>query len=184
MVRNRIKVMRAETDMSATALAEKMPSGVDKVAMSYIERGHVLPTREGLEIMCDLFDCTPTDIYGANDLDLLSAKRQPEKPASVSEASVKVKAVTVGDSSPKEIVIQRSNHMERHEGMEQFRVWMQAEEKAALFKAISGLGYHSCAEWLREMYRITIHKYITLKLQDRTLHELIPPTTENQTIGS
>jgi DNA-binding XRE family transcriptional regulator len=41
MVQNRIKVLRAEAGISATALAEKMPDGVDKVAMSFIEGGRV-----------------------------------------------------------------------------------------------------------------------------------------------
>ena len=37
MVRNRIKVLRAEAEISATALADKMPEGVDKIVKSYIE---------------------------------------------------------------------------------------------------------------------------------------------------
>lgn len=184
MVRNRIKVMRAEAEISATALAEKMPEGVDKIVMSYIEKGRVLPTREGLEVMCDVFNCIPADIYDTQDIDLLAVKRKPEKPPESPKEPVKVKAAAIGDN-PKEIIIQPNRKgTEQHVGMEQFRVWMQAEEKAALFKAITGLGYHSVAEWLREMYRITLHKYISLKLQDKTLHEIIPPTTQDQTIGS
>ena len=63
MVRNRIKVLLAEAEITATTLVEKMPAGVDKVAMSYITNGRVLPTREILETMCDVFSCTPADIY-------------------------------------------------------------------------------------------------------------------------
>ncbi len=182
MVRNRIKVMRAEVDISATALAEKMPEGVDKIVMSYIEKGRVLPTREGLEAMCDVFGCIPTDIYNANDIDLLAVKRKPEQPPKAE--AVKVKAVSTG-KNPREIIIPSpQKDLGRHEGMEQLRVWMNAEEKAALFKAVEGLGYHSVAEWLREMYRVTLHKYISLNLKDKALHESIPPTTQNQTIGS
>lgn len=61
---------------------------------------------------------------------------------------------------------------------------MNAEEMAVLFKAVEGLGYHSAAEWLREMYRVTLHKYISLNLKDNALHGSIPPTMQNQTIGS
>lgn len=72
MVKNRIKVMRAEADISATALAEKLPDVQSKVAMSFIEQGRVLPTRDSLEQMCELLGCTPTDLYRERDLDLLS----------------------------------------------------------------------------------------------------------------
>ena len=184
MVRNRIKVMRAEADISATALAEKMPEGVDKIVMSYIEKGRVLPTREGLERMCDVFDCIPTDLYNAHDIDLLAVKRKPEPVQPPKPGAVRVKAVSTGEN-PQEILIPTPpKDLGRHEGMEQLRVWMNAEEKAALFKAVEGLGYHSVAEWLREMYRVTLHKYISLNLKDKALHESIPPTTQNQTIGS
>lgn len=184
MVHNRIKVMRAEADISATALAEKMPEGVDKIVMSYIEKGRVLPTRDGLEVMCDVFGCLPTDIYNENDIDLLAVKRKPEPAQQPKTEAIKVKVVSTGEN-PREILIPSpQKDFGRHEGMEQLRVWMNAEEKAALFKAVEGLGYHSVAEWLREMYRITIHKYISLNLKDKALHESIPPTTQNQTTGS
>ena len=101
MVRNRIKVLRAEAEISATALADKMPEGVDKIVMSYIEKGRVLPTREGLETMCDVFDCLPTDIYDAQDIDLLAVKREPEQQQPAPEP-VKVKAVSNG-KNPNEI---------------------------------------------------------------------------------
>ena len=172
MVRNRIKVLRAEAEISATALADKMPEGVDKIVMSYIEKGRVLPTREGLETMCDVFDCLPTDIYDAQDIDLLAVKREPEQQQPATEP-VKVKAVSNG----KIIIRPARRSVEQHEGMEQIRVWMPAEEKAALFKAVAGLGYHSVAEWLREKYRETLRAYIALQLKDKTLHEAIPPTT-------
>ena len=52
------------------------------------------------------------------------------------------------------------------------------EEKAALVKAVKGLGYHSTAEWMREMYRQTLKQYAALKLDGKTLHDLIPPIVE------
>lgn len=174
MVRNRIKVLRAEAEISATALAEKMPEGVDKVVMSYIEKGRVLPTREGLETMCDVFECLPTDIYEAQDIDLLTVKREPEQ----QPAPEPVKTVSTGKPQSDIAVQIARKGGESHEGMEQFRVWMPAEEKAALFKVVAGLGYHSVAEWLREKYRATLRDYIALQLKDKAIHEVIPPTTE------
>lgn len=176
MVSNRIKVLRAEADISATALSSKMPEGVDKIVMSYIEKGRVLPTRESLEVMCDVFGCLPTDIYKAQDIDLLAVKRKPTQQPT--QEPVMVKAASEG-KDPNEIIVQPARQsVERHEGMEQIRVWMPADEKAALFKAVAGLGYHSVAEWLREKYRETLHAYIALNLENKTLHEAIPPTTE------
>ncbi len=172
MVRNRIKVMRAEVGISATALSERMPEGVDKVAMSYIEQGRVLPTREGLETMCDVFDCSPADIYEIEDIDLRSVKAKPEAPTTKSKPST-VKADKKAER------LEELKDRDRHDGVAQIRVWLPVEEKAALFKAVKGLGYHSVAEWLREMYRFTVHKYISLKLQDsEQLHEAVPLTTE------
>lgn len=185
MVRNRIKVFRAEVGISASALSERMPGGVDKVAMSFIEGGRVLPTRDGLEVMCELFDCLPTDLYTRDELDLLAVRAKPEATQQPPQAKAKASAAQTGDEPDEDrISLGRPDATDRnqHEGMEQIRVWMQAEEKAALFKAVNALGYRSVAEWLREMYRETLNKYITLKLQDRKLHEAVPPTTDNQTL--
>ena len=82
------------------------------------------------------------------------------------------------DDSMADVAMQpspRKDSNTKNEGMEQFRVWLPAEEKAALFKAIAGLGYHSAAEWLREKYRATLREYIALQLNNKTLHEAIPP---------
>lgn len=165
MVHNRIKVMRAEAEISATALAEKMPDGMNKVCMSFIEKGQVLPTKEGLATMCEVLNCKPDDLYSPDDIDLRAVGRksaEPETPAPrTARFTVKVEAGRADDRLG-------------HEGMEQLRVWMPAEEKAALFKAVSGLGYKSVAEWLREMYRQTIHKYVSLGLKEsEKLHEVV-----------
>lgn len=142
MVRNRIKVLLAEAEITATTLVEKMPAGVDKVAMSYITNGRVLPTRESLETMCDVFSCTPADIYEPREIDLLSVRRQAvqsdgcPKTAETDEKQDDSMADVAMQPSP------RKDSNTKNEGMEQFRVWLPAEEKAALFKAIAGLGYH------------------------------------------
>ncbi len=180
MVHNRIKVRRAEVGISATAIAEQMPDDVDKVAMSYIERGRVLPTAGGMAKMCEIFGCNPTDIYDAQDIDLCAVGAKPKNPAN----SVKERTGAMGAKADKPIGDFFADMSGDHKGMEQIRVWMPADEKAALFKVVSALGYHSVAEWLRDMYRATVHKYISLNLQDmKRLHEAIPPTTNNQEVG-
>lgn len=150
MVRNRIKVLRAEAEISATALADKMPEGVDKIVMSYIEKGRVLPTREGLETMCDVFDCLPTDIYDAQDIDLLAVKREPEQQQPALEP-VKVKAVSNG-KNPNEIIIQPTRRSgEQHEGMEQIRVLDARRRKGG---ALQG----SSRSWLQQRSRMAPRK--------------------------
>lgn len=161
MVRNRIKVMRAEAEISATALAEKLPDGMNKVCMSFIENGQALPTKESLAAMCEVLNCKPGDLYNPEDIDLRAVGRKDATPEFATAAPVRMSVGKGGE---------RSNH----EGMEQLRVWMQAEEKVALSKAVDGLGYKSLAEWLREMYRQTIHRYVALGLKDNEkLHEFV-----------
>ena len=63
MVKNRIKVMRAEADISATALAEKLPDVQSKVAMSFIEQGRVPDERQPEQMR--LLGCTPTTCTGS-----------------------------------------------------------------------------------------------------------------------
>ena len=178
MVRNRIKVLLAEAEITATTLVEKMPAGVDKVAMSYITNGRVLPTRESLETMCDVFSCTPADIYEPREIDLLSVRRQAAQAVQSDGCPKTAETGEKQDDGMADVVMQpspRKDSNTKNEGMEQFRVWLPAEEKAALFKAIAGLGYHSAAEWLREKYRATLREYIALQLNNKTLHEAIPP---------
>lgn len=174
MVHNRIKVMRAEAKISATALAEKMPDGMNKVCMSFIEKGLVLPTKEGLATMCEVLSCKPDDLYTPEDLDLRAVGRKNAEPEAAT--SLPERATVKRRDGIDSIKVEADKVDERlsHEGMEQLRVWMPAEEKAALFKAVSGLGYKSVAEWLREMYRQTIHKYVSLGLKDsEKLHEVV-----------
>lgn len=174
MVRNRIKVMRAEAEISATALAEKLPDGMNKVCMSFIEKGQVLPTKEGLATMCEVLNCTPGELYNPEDIDLRAVGRKDDAAESEAFATVRVSVKKREDIDTVRIEANKGEERFSHEGMEQLRVWMQAEEKAALFKAVSGLGYKSVAEWLREMYRQTIHRYIVLGLKDsEKLHEFV-----------
>lgn len=176
MVHNRIKVMRAEAEISATTLAEKMPDGMNKVCMSFIEKGQVLPTKEGLTTMCEVLNCRPDDLYSPDDIDLRAVGHKNadlEAPAP-RPARFTVKRQEQDGIDTIKVEAGKVDDKLGHEGMEQLRVWMPADEKAALFKAVSGLGYKSVAEWLREMYRQTIHKYVSLGLKDsEKLHEVV-----------
>lgn len=176
MAQNRIRVLRAEAKISGEALAEKMPDGINKILMSYIERGYVLPTRESLEAMCSVFGCTPENIYDTRDIDLLAVKNEAigQQPVEVPTTA----KITSNARKESGHIIQPVEPTKRHEGMEQIRVWIPVEEKDALFKAVAGLGYHSVAEWFREKYRATLHEYIALQLQGKTIHDSITPTAK------
>ena len=76
MVKNRIRELRIARDMSQNDLSDLIPSKPGKTVLSLIENGHVLPTQDVLEAICDAFDCTPLDIYDENDLDLTIATRK------------------------------------------------------------------------------------------------------------
>lgn len=173
MPENNIKSRRTDAGLSATALADMLPEGIGKVAMSFIESGKVLPTRANLEKICELLNCKPTDLYEAREIDLLSIGR------STVELILDGRAMLEQAPAPPE---------EKQGRMEQVRVWMQAEEKAALMKVIKALGYQSLAEWMREMYRSTLERYIMLQLNGGgTVPASVPETpttTQNQTIAT
>lgn len=157
MVRNHIKGRIADAGISAKILAEQMPDGINSVAMSFITAGKVLPTRDGLQAMCSVLNCTVNDLYDPNDLILLS----DEKPMSMASD-----ITSYG----------------RHDGKEEFRSWMLPEEKSALRAAIATLGYRSMSEWLREMSRQTLERCLGMNLSlqdsvvDRVLREVIKPS--------
>ncbi len=70
MVRNRIHEFRLAKDMSQVQLADRLPDSPGNTILSLIETGRVLPTREMLDALCRIFDCTPIDLYDKDDLDL------------------------------------------------------------------------------------------------------------------
>ena len=186
MVKNRIKVELAKADMTAAALSALLPDDINKVCMSFIQAGKVLPTIDGLRAMCEIFKCNPTDIYDLKDLDLLSlvgqrAEIKAEAAPATAQAPTReqaVQAAIVNETAPAQTHI----HVNAHAGMQQLRVWMQPDEKAALVKAVRGLGYVSVAEWLREMVRKTLRDYISLNLKKATIHQAVNSTTQNQTV--
>jgi len=180
---NRIRVLLAEKKMSAAALATK--TGMSKVCMSFIMNGIAMPTREGVQAMTSELECLATDIWKEEALDLnVTAKRGEEPTASplhTAEEAPKEhteERATLPLNSLEAPVRQKAEKRDGHEGQERVFFWFRPEEKAALVKAVKGLGYHSTAEWMREMYRQTLKQYAALKLEGKTLHDLIPPIVE------
>lgn len=102
MVRNRIKERLLDAGISAKALSEQMPDGLNPVAMTFIMAGKVLPTREGLQAMCSVLDCAVSELYDLNDLALLTESCPPKK----------------SDDAP----------VGRRDVKEEFRSWMLPEE--------------------------------------------------------
>ena len=184
MVDNRIKVLLAEKKMSAAALSKTMPD-MGKVCMSFIVNGIALPTREGMAAMCETLDCVPTDLYDEAELNLnITGSGETESPLHNDAAEVKAAKTEeepiIPLNSLEAPVRQKAEQRDRsgHEGQERVFFWFRPEEKEALVKAVKGLGYRSVAEWMREMYRQTLKQYAALKLNGKTLHDLIPPIVE------
>lgn len=185
MVENRIRAMLAEKNMSAAALSKTMP-GMGKVCMSFIVNGIALPTREGMTAMCGTLDCLPTDLYDEAELNLnITGSEMAESPLHIEDVA-EVKATKAEEmpaiplNSLESPVREKAERRDSsgHEGQERVFFWFRLEEKAALVKAVKGLDYRSVAEWMREMYRQTLKQYAALRLDGKTLHDLIPPIVE------
>ena len=186
MVENKIKVMLAEKRISASALARDVPE-MNKVGMSFITNGVTMPTREGMRAICNILGCKATDLYDKAELDLDVTAEEPldgqgakdcaEKLAEMARAAgtaAKDLDPTTPVNSLEAPVRQRADGWGQHEGQRQFRVWLTEEEHNALQKAIKGLGYHSAAEWMREMVRNTLHNYAALHMKHATIQDLLP----------
>lgn len=191
MIQNEIRVMLAKRGTSAAALSTKIPD-MNKVCMSFIVNGAALPTREGMRAMCRELDCKATDLYSEEELDLnVTAETKEERPLKQEPAQAtdgEKKRIIISPDSEKVTIplnsleapvrLRTEKRKDGHENQERVFFWFKPEEKAALVKATEGLGYRSLTEWMREMYRQTLKQYATLKLEGKTLHELIPPIAE------
>lgn len=183
MVDNQIKVMLAKRGLSAAALSRDIPE-MNKVCMSFIVNGITMPTREGMREICSILHCTPVELYDEAELDLNILRKVPEsEPQPMAEIKQTVTKEEVEEAlesgvapfNSLEAPDKKPEAWQRHVGQKQLRVWLTEEERAALEKAIKGLGYRSLAEWLREMYRQTLKQYAALQLDGKTLHDLVPP---------
>jgi DNA-binding Xre family transcriptional regulator len=104
-------------------------------ALSYIEQGHVMPTRTDMAALCETLGCTPTDLYDPEELDLSLVDAAKEDKPSPGQPHKRDRGAAL-------------------------RVWLRPEEKRTLEEAVKGLGYRSVSEWVREMRRNTLARYV------------------------
>lgn len=150
MTENNIRSMRVRAGLSQEDVASSLPEGTNRVMVSFMEAGRTLPTVDGMKALCDLFICSPSDLYLLDDLDLSLSKRFPAK---CSLSAGRIAGAGGGRGSG-------------HEGMTEFRVWIKPEEKKAIEKALVALGYRSGAEWFREAQRALLQRCIMMGLSE------------------
>lgn len=146
MVENNIRQTLWKKSVTQADIVRKLPD-VNAVQFSAITAGNVLPTRGTMEVICQVLDCRPTDLYDRADLILTGE----DEPTPIQEAEVH------GRPAPAPAA-----EKEDHEGMERFRVWMRPEEKETLTRACTILGYRSTSEWFREAYREALNRCATI----------------------
>lgn len=146
MTENNIRSMRVRAGLSQEDVASSLPEGTNRVMVSFMEAGRTLPTVDGMKALCDLFICSPSDLYLLDDLDLSLSEQFPTK--------CSTSAKTGGGRGP------------GHEGMTEFRVWVKPEEKEAIEKTVAKLGYRSSAEWFREAQRALLQRCIMMGLSE------------------
>lgn len=145
MVPNRIRDMRVRAGLSQEDVADSLPEEVNRVIVSFLEGGKVLPTVGSMKELCNLFVCYPTDLYDPKELALTNACSN----AAVPSADKKGGGRGAG-----------------HEGMTEFRVWIKPEEKAALESAVAKLEYRNTTEWFREVFRGALERCILMGLSE------------------
>ena len=145
MAENRIRDMRVRAGLTQGEVADRLPDDVNRVVMSFIESGKVLPTASSMRELCEMFRCTPSDLYDPSDLDLMT-----DDPAKT-------------DSEPQK---KPANRGRGHDGMTEFRIWMSPSEKEALEKAVLKLGYRNTTEWFREAFRTLLEKCRALRIAE------------------
>lgn len=147
MTENNIRSMRVRAGLSQEDVASSLPEGTNRVMVSFMEAGRTLPTVDGMKALCDLFICSPSDLYLLDDLDLSLSEQFPTKCSTSTKTSG-------GGRGP------------GHEGMTEFRVWVKPEEKEAIEKAVAKLGYRSSAEWFHEAQRALLQRCIMMGLSE------------------
>lgn len=79
MTENNIRSMRVRAGLSQEDVASSLPEGTNRVMVSFMEAGRTLPTVDGMKALCDLFICSPSDLYLLDDLDLSLSEQFPTK---------------------------------------------------------------------------------------------------------
>ena len=147
MTENNIRSMRVRAGLSQEDVASSLPEGTNRVMVSFMEAGRTLPTVDGMKALCDVFICSPSDLYLLDDLDLSLSEQFPTKCSTSTKTS-------------------GGGRGHGHEGMTEFRVWVKPEEKEAVEKAVAKLGYRSSAEWFREAQRALLQRCIMMGLSE------------------
>lgn len=147
MTENNIRSMRVRAGLSQEDVASSLPEGTNRVMVSFMEAGRTIPTVDGMKALCDLFICSPSDLYLLDDLDLSLSEQFPTKCSTSTKTS-------------------GGGRGHGHEGMTEFRVWVKPEEKEAVEKAVAKLGYRSSAEWFREAQRALLQRCIMMGLSE------------------
>ena len=147
MTENNIRSMRVRAGLSQEDVVSSLPEGTNRVMVSFMEAGRTLPTVDGMKALCDLFICSPSDLYLLDDLDLSLSEQFPTKCSTSTKTS-------------------GGGRGHGHEGMTEFRVWVKPEEKEAVEKAVAKLGYRSSAEWFREAQRALLQRCIMMGLSE------------------
>lgn len=84
MVKNRINEYRTKKGITQADLADQISGKPNKSLVSIIETGSALPTVDFLRDMCKALDCTPLDLYDADDINLtLPFKEEIQKDSSI-----------------------------------------------------------------------------------------------------
>ena len=147
MTENNIRSMRVRAGLSQEDVASSLPEGTNRVMVSFMEAGRTLPTVDGMKALCDLFICSPSDLYLLDDLDLSLSEQFPTKCSTSTKTS-------------------GGGRGHGHEGMTEFRVWVKPEEKEAIEKAVAKLGYRSGTEWFREAQRALLQRCVMMGLSE------------------
>lgn len=133
---NHLKEKRIASGMSQGEIAQAMYGSSNHTVVSLLESGRCLPNPEGMKTLCDLFKCKPSDLFDPEMLTVFTDEKPASQPL---------------PEKPGDALVQ-------------LRVWIKQDEKKALEKALSQLGYPSTAEWLREQMRIAHERCRLLEL--------------------
>jgi len=155
--KNRIRVLLAENHETAKSIVPMLPN-VDRVSMSYIVQGRVLPTKDTLNAMTAALNCEKKDLYDLNDIDLAGFKNTSDTLTLITPELGSIKTFPIkpiGDHG--------------HDGMVRMFFWIDPERKEAIQQNRAKLGYITDAEWFRECDRNLAER--AAKLDGKTLHE-------------
>lgn len=138
MGRNRVKEARIRAGISQEELAAQMPEGMNNVAVGFIEKNRVMPTREGMAAMCAIFKCEPITLFDEADLDLsLKRPKSEVRPEAIPNKT---------GTAPRRIVCARWGNGE-------LRARVKDELRERFLSELADFGYRDFGDWLHEQIR-------------------------------